>query len=442
MNYPIKKAYTRKKLFELKHKLGSKIFPTALLISTEKISWLGININFLMGRAFQAGLHIKAIDPIDLSEEKEVKLSLGQLDLNTFQYSGVPLLPCIEYSCCVELEIMPKELDLENPNHFEIIKKWAIRAINFIEYLLQEVEKNRPIIILYLQGYFFDAAIARQIAIQKGIKYLALEMTFYHKRLTWDSLSGISVNKTLAKNYYWKYQKLTPLSSTEKWYQHFFSNYKASKHLDHISSDKVFKLNEKKNIIIFLGQVYSDSSSLFGIHKGFRDQVDVISSLIEYSQKNNCFLFVKLHPKEKAGIDPVQKLPIRQLTWRKLCEQNITSQEGLVFIDSENEYDTYSTIKSSDAVVTINSQSGIESLMEGKECILCGDGFYGGLGITFDANSKKTLWSSLDEILFEKIKRNDADMLKEFLYIYFEKYCIDKSEQAIVKKLKQIVGNY
>ena len=65
-----------------------------------------------------------------------------------------------------------------------------------------------------------------------------------------------------------------------------------------------------------------------------------------------------------------------------------------------NSLDTYAIIEAANAVVTINSGSGLEALIKGKEAILAGNAYYGGLGFTHHAPGPQAMEGTLQTASF------------------------------------------
>jgi hypothetical protein len=129
------------------------------------------------------------------------------------------------------------------------------------------------------------------------------------------------------------------------------------------------------------------------------------------------------------------------MTWRKIC--NLKSYETKyndhpdVIVDHENRYDTYRLIELADVCVTINSMSGLEARVIGKEVVTCGHACYGGLGFTADAYDYQELDFHLNKILKSDCWGDGHlhDDAMKFFYIYMNLYCVEKTESELVKLL-------
>ena len=73
--------------------------------------------------------------------------------------------------------------------------------------------------------------------------------------------------------------------------------------------------------------------------------------------------------------------------------------------------------------------------------VLCGSSFYGGLGFTYEAQDPDALRLYLRTALSDSGLQADKAAVDKFFYIYFEKYCIEKTEAALYKLILGNLGN-
>lgn len=343
----------------------------------------------------------------------------------------------IIYTVCNELELMPSEVDLSNPGHAGIYKKWEKTARCCAGYAANKIATCNITKILVPQGYVLEAAVCRLLAARMNLPILAIENTLSNDRMLWENISGITVNENLSKNYYWKHKPLVSEHAAAEYSHHYLANIKSKKTSEHTTPEECsVKTVAGKKVILFLGQVYIDSSVMFGINR-FANQESVIDQLCDYCSKHGHTLIVKLHPKEMAG-HSIVNVPLNKMTWRKICAlQNFTANyqnNPDVIIDHDNLYDTYKLIDLANVCVTINSMSGLEACISGKEVILCGSSCYGGLGFTSEAYDNQDLIYHLNKIMLNTDRNIDKrGNAMAFFYTYMKMYCVQKSETELVK---------
>ncbi|MFM8398112.1 MAG: hypothetical protein ACKOAH_09800, partial [Pirellula sp.] len=84
-----------------------------------------------------------------------------------------------------------------------------------------------------VQGFEPSNAFIRAAAIRQRIGTLALENTMLSDRLLWDSVSGITPNRNLAKNYYWRYSEFVEPSKVDAYIESLITNTESLKSLQH-----------------------------------------------------------------------------------------------------------------------------------------------------------------------------------------------------------------
>jgi len=88
-----------------------------------------------------------------------------------------------------------------------------------------------------------------------------------------------------------------------------------------------------------------------------------------------------------------------------------------------NTYSTQELIEKSEAVVTLNSTVGIESLLFHKKVIVLADAFYNIDGITYEAKNSKALIKQINSI---EQKRVDTSLIDNFLKYLYHDYLVSK----------------
>jgi capsule polysaccharide export protein KpsC/LpsZ len=249
-------------------------------------------------------------------------------------------------------------------------------------------------------------------------------------------LSGIAVNKNLAKNHYWKYRDFVAASAAKSYVCEYLENIKQLKNTEHQTTLETISKSGKKTVL-FIGQVYTDASILFGIND-FTCPVEIVEQLVNYCLDNDYHLIVKLHPKEAVGNDILNR-PYNNLTYRKIADRDglLGKITSCGFVLDKEEYDTYSLIDIADVCVTVNSQAGLEALIKGKNLLVCGQSYYSGLGFTFEALNSESLFCALDLVLEHNISFLDQDEINKFFYIISEKYFMDRTDQSVKKLLSK-----
>ncbi len=424
-----------KKVFQKIIVLFAKIFnKQKSIFSSDKVTiitdgnnWVKINYAAVVAKLICSGI---AVDYNPFVPQNTHETFSVDENFRNVEYKGVNLYCVSEYDICVALEVFPSKVFYENPEHRAVIAEWFSRSAECIDFFLEIIEQKKPGKFLISQGHNYDAAIIRALSCLHCFNVVAIENTFNKNKLVWDDVSGITVNKNLAKNYFWKYSDTVAESVAASYIREYLTGIKQVKSTQHQTPLATIPTSDKKTIL-FVGQVYSDASVLFGIND-FACPEDIIESLVDYCLGNNYHLIIKLHPKEAAGIDILGQ-PYNNLTYRKLTQRGdlLVKIMDNDFILDKGTYDTYALIDVADVCVTINSQAGLEALIKGKNLIVCGQSFYSGLGFTFDALNKVGLVCALDQVIKQGISILDIPAVNKFFYITSEKYFMDRTEKSI-----------
>jgi capsule polysaccharide export protein KpsC/LpsZ len=352
-------------------------------------------------------------------------------------------------------------MSLVTTEHWQDIP--SAERINFINRYVDSFQKQIDRIAIQIQGRIDAAvivqgfeptnALIRAAAIRQRIGTLALENTMLSDRLVWDSVSGITPNRNLAKNYYWRYSEFVEPSKVEAYIESLITNTAALKSLQHTtpfedkssenstiesSGNAILKTISGRPYCLFLGQVYTDSSLVFGLGN-WKNPLEPLLKTYRWSQRNGLDLVVKLHPKEDQGLAPGTLQPYDRMTWRKIQGSDLFQeflQDRHVRVDYRNECNTYALIQQAHCVATINSQSGLEAAIRGKPVLVLGDAFYCGLGFTND-------WSFpvLLESLGPDDMVSDVARARRFAYIFLELYCEGKTPEAVVSLIQNVMGS-
>lgn len=401
-----------------------------VLFEANAVKQLGFEFPSFYGKALMRGIQPYAVTPLEYGV---VSTGLKWKD-DAF---GRLMEDSVAYHVAMEFEIMPEQIDYNDPDQFECVEKWRSLALGFRERAERAIRRMRPHRIVYFQGYYLEAAVLRALAIEYGIPLLAWENSFLNDRLIWETVSGITVNRNLAQNYAWRCGATSNVQDSVEFSVQTMQAIKKRKSGEHQSPATAVSLGEKGPVLLYIGQVYTDSSVLFG-RTGFETPECLIERILDYCEKNGYRLIAKLHPKENGGANPLGR-EYDQLTWRKIQNSPHLSDafsDGSDHVcDFENTLDTYSLISGADLVVTINSQAGLEAAVMGKPVVICGRAFYDQAGFTQDGGNPSDLERALANAI-ENWSDEKHQLACSFFHVFTEHYCVKRSPGSIFKALR------
>lgn len=398
--------------------------------------WFGLDASKTVREGLRQGWLVVLLGD-QFAPAGECSWAITRENFRVLSHRGISLWNVCRYQLSLSLCKMPDAIEPEAPNDRLALEGLYTYAVALIDAAVRMVEIYDPETIVIAQGYNVVSAVLREIAIRQGRRVVALENTFNRERLLWDDISGIAVNQNLSRNYYWRYRDQVVAQTADATVNAFLQRMPALKSADHSSPAESPPVERAEHVptIVYLAQVGLDSSVMFGLSR-FASQVDVIMALMRHAIARNQQLLVKLHPKESRPAEEIGDLP-RKFTAHVLYHfpgyAALAEQLGnRLLIDTENRYSTHEWIKSADVCVTINSQAGLEAAVLGKEVVLCGDAFYGGLGFTHEAQDAASLSFCLDRILRQEVRCNDGVNCRKFFHIFTELYCVPKTEKDLV----------
>jgi hypothetical protein len=283
----------------------------------------------------------------------------------------------------------------------------------------------------------------------RGIRAIAIENSLNSTRLVWDDLAGIAVNKIPARNYYWRWTDLVDADVARAHVAGYLASIKHAKTVDHQSPESVWTgASEGRKTVLYLANVLTDSSVLFNSRVG--SQIAAIKCVARWALTHGHMFVLKLHPRERPGSPtmhryfPPATFSFEGLTLAALQEDRafweLMDDPEHCLVDFDNRYDTYDLIRQSDACVTVCSQAGLEALLMGRETVVLGDAYYGGLGFTHDVQDADRIEDVLERALDSNQRRVDADRIAKFFYIFEQLYSIEKSADGVAGLISRTLG--
>ena len=292
------------------------------------------------------------------------------------------------------------------------------------------------------QGFFLDSFEIARKCHEKKIPNLMIENTFLNDRvLVEPTETNYFIGKSLSS-------RAHNFSLLKKFNQRDI-NQRVEFHLNRPKSDQ-HKSNgggipqNLKDYVLYLGQVFTDASLIFNQCDYSKDCVKLINEIITNTKSLGKQVVIKLHPKEHHGFDPVNFRPYDNLTYRKLLYAGISqSIDNGIYIDFEDKWSTFELMKHSSLAITINSQSGFEAMLLGKEVISCGNSYYGNLKSCNTPKDKKSLFTTMKRTLIEGIKNNDQSECWHFFDYIRDNYFMKKHPTNIFSKIdRRLKANF
>jgi hypothetical protein len=406
------------------------------------IAFMGLDMRGVQWTALLRGIQVIWFD----RKERELRAvdceQSGATEVVSAVTEDSELLRLIEYSVAVDAEVQFSEMDAAISAGRGNSEQYLARAEHSLQAIRRDLKRFRPHMILLAQGFGIEAIAARRCAVQSGLSLLAFENTALKDRMVWEPISGVTVNRNIARSMYWRFMDTIPAQAIKDFCDEIIASTKQNKQEEHASPDAVWQSDSCRPVVLYLGQVYTDSSLLYGCYRGLAPE-QVVQSLYDWCDANGAQLVLKLHPKEANGVAPVTHRSYNKLTMRKL-EGVFAGSDALsqpwVTIDSENQWDTYRLIETADLVVTINSQAGLEAAIRGKNVVTSGRCFYAGLDFTTDVTSADEMAEALSKSISSGYSAERHALAQKFFYVFFKKYCIEKQNRPLVELFRIVMA--
>jgi capsule polysaccharide modification protein KpsS len=407
-----------------------------LLFHSNCLKGLGFEFPTVYWQAFLQGIQAYAVTPLELLEE-------GNEEILITDYVRRPrIAEAVDYHVAMTMELMPEELDRSIPAHATCYCYWERKVELFRKHATKVIEFFQPDGVVCFQGYYLEAAILRELAAEHHVKCLAWEHSFFKTHLVWDDVTGVTIGSRLPNEFFQKYRGSQTPEAVLSYVDTVLAGLKRNKSLEHESPQSGCQSldSEGKPIVLFLGQVYTDASVIFGRNTA-GDPVSLIEALSDACDSLNYKLVVKLHPKENGGSNPIHQA-YDQLTFRKMKESASLSesmQSGHVVCDAVNEFDTYALIRRAAVVVTLNSQAGLEAAVLNRPVVVCGNAFYSNNEFTVDLSSSVSLTDAIQSAFTGWNSERHFNAC-EYLDVFFNEYCVPYEENAIWQACREMSG--
>jgi hypothetical protein len=423
-------------------------FHDAVVMQVED-HWFGIDYERIRDLCAQGGIRYVAAR-VPCQDEEIGRVTTDRTGYQSLKYLGVPLYDACLLDLCAACGVTPDHIDPADPSHWSAIVHHLRSAAHIVAVARKALDDVRPDAVVIPSGHTTLGAAYRYLAVLRGIRVLALENSLNDARLVWDDLSGIAVNRIPARNYYWRWADLVDDDEAIAHVAAYLASIKTGKHSDHRSPPTPWTGSPTPGrTVLYLANVLNDSSVIFNSRVG--SGADAIKATARWALEHGCTFVLKIHPRERPGSPTLHRpLPRAEysyegLTLRALQDDrafwSMISCSAHCVIDADNRYDTYDLIRRSDVCVTVCSQSGLEAAMMGKETVLLGDAYYGGLGFTHDVQHIDRLGFAIAQALDPARHRVvDPRKIAKFFYIFDQVYCVEKSADGVAALIRRTLG--
>lgn len=324
-------------------------------------------------RGLAAGWRIVPVRPLFARRQvlETTAAAPGSVDWEETR-AGIALRDVCLYDICVRSDISVAALEAGDPARHAATSFALARPL--VDEIARLLDAYRPARVVYPQGHVLPAAILRRLAEARGIPCLAIENCFRSDRFVWDDRTGTTLASPIPRMLHAARPDRPGAEVHFAAYRRRIAELKSAEHRNAGAADLPRAGGRR---ILLIGQVATDSSVLFHLGAGFRDQMAVFDTVLAHAAATpGDTVLVKTHPKEAGGLSPAFTRYSTERYVRFAERVAAAGCAGRVHLDTTGAIDILEAIDWADLCVTINSQAGLEAAAAGRPLLLCGAASY------------------------------------------------------------------
>lgn len=398
------------------------------------LGWMDFLARGVFWQGLANGLRLLPVRPLTARQRvlEAPPDSAGPVDWDA-RRAGLRLRDVCRYDICVRRDLCLADL-AEAPDPARHAGPSFALARPMIDELATLLDRYRPARVVYPQGYALPAAILRALARARGIPCLAVENCLRSDRFVWDDRTGITLASPIPREMHLESPARPEGATYFAAYRARSAELKSAEHRNRGTRALPEGPAGAGRRILLLGQVATDSSVLFHIGAGFRDQMAVFDTVLAHAAATPAdVVLVKTHPKEAGGLSPAFTRYSQARYDRFAARVEAAGCAARLHLDMGGEIDLFAAIDWADLCVTINSQSGLEAACAGRPVILCGEAVYGHLRATVAAPTPEALRAALAA----EPPQPDPTDAQAFFATFCETYARPRTVAALANLLRE-----
>lgn len=350
-------------------------------------------------------------------------VSLGEL--REFSFKGHRLgklaLPGLQWAM--------RKTDLEGSVAIRNLYKQYLRSAAFLALRFDEIfERLNPQALVVFNGIFYPEAVAREVAIRRGIRVITHEVGlrpysafFSHEHATFREVKipdefelSPSENQKLDEYLGSRFSGRFSMAGVEFWPE--------MQSLPEWLGDMIA---EFKTVVVVFTNVIFDTSQIHA-NTVFEDMFAWLEGLRDVIQQHPDTLFIfRAHPDE----DRYGKQS-RESMAQWIRRGDLLSRGNVAFLDASEYVSSYDLIKRSSLVLVYNSSIGLEASIMGKPVVAAGKARYTQSETVYFPQTRPSHWSILEQLLQEEAPRPPPTFqlnARKLLYIELFQASLDLS---------------
>ncbi len=310
----------------------------------------------------------------------------------------------------------------DDPASLGTYREWLISAVWLVDACERLLDRDRPDVIVMLNGLFAPEWIMLEVAKRRGVRVVTWEVgfrpeTFFfaHGRPTdmadprlWAQFRGVALTpeEDAQLDRY-----LRQRAAGGGYLLNYFPNLDAS--IASICAQ--FGIDRTKKVAVLFPNITWDST-LFERDVGFDGMSDWLAETIQaFAGRADAQLVIRVHPAEAvlpgAGRDSVMAA---------IAARFPRLPPNVVVVPPDSGASSYALMDLADCGLVYGSTTGLEMGVRGVPVVLAGDVYYRGLGLTIDPATRQEYRRALDDVLSGRIARSDPARIEAWRrYVYY-----------------------
>ncbi len=340
---------------------------------------------------------------------------LSFADLRAVTHRGVPLGELVDIP--VKWFLMSADVD-HDPLAPLTFRRFLRASRQVVDGVLDALDRDRPDVVLLLNGLFFFESIAWWVCRDQGIDVVTYERGFIKETLVFRRNQAACLYEMDELWAQWGDVALTDAEADE------LDGYLRERELglrtiDRFWGDARFEGPERQRTgrLVSLFTNLTWDSAVIGQELAFDSIGAWVSAAVEaFAQRPDDELVIRIHPAEVKLPGKQTREPIEALIRDRYPEL----PPNVRIVGALDPTSSYPLMAASDAVLVFSSTTGLEAAVRGVPVIVAGRTHYRDRGFTVDASDPAEFRTRLDAVLADPgALAPDAELAARYAYLFF-----------------------
>jgi hypothetical protein len=325
--------------------------------------------------------------------------------------------------------LMREEVDMNNPSDCELYELRLQRNTFAAKTIYEYLQINKPDVVLIPNGLILEMGIVFRVARYLNIDAVTYEFNDQREQI-WlaqntsimqqdtDYLVNERCNLPVTDE---MFEKVADLENARRGARVWGKSKRLWQYVSSQGADETRKaLNlDNRPVVMLAANVLGDSLTL-GRDIFASSMTEWITKTVQYfAKRNDVQLVIRVHPGEKL-------VPQAKSMGTVVKEALPELPSHIHVIGALDSINTYDLIEIADVGLAYTTTVGLETAMNGRPVISCGETHYRGRGITIDPNTWDEYYAILENVLADipahKLNEKQTEFAWNYAYRFFFEY--------------------